>query len=301
MLPRAHTGFFGTLAKLRRSTSWWGRVLREPLFHFLAYGAVLFLVGQELHSCNDMYRIVITPERKAVLAKEYAAQFGGKPDPAVLDTILAGWIHDEILYREGIALGMDKHDQVVRERIVQKMKFVMEDVTPPPEPTATQLRAYYRTHGDRYILPANATFTHIYFSVEDGRTNALLRARRVLTGLVGMGGGSHPSVGDAFPDRHDFSAVTERQAESIFGNTPLSQNIFTAPLNRWVGPFESVYGVHLLYVYARTLRQRETFIEARTAVRADYLADAQKAGNRAEYERLARKFSVVRDNRNPPL
>jgi peptidyl-prolyl cis-trans isomerase C len=275
------------------------RVLREPLLHFLGYGAALFLIGQALHSRSDMYRIVVTPGQQAVLAKQYAAQFGIRPDPTLLRTILAGWIHDEMLYREGIALGVDKHDQVVRERVVQKMKFVMEDVAPPPEPTIIQLEAYYRAHADRYILPAAASFTHIYFSVESGRLNAERRAQRALVELRTRARSRYSWPGDAFPDRHDFSAATERQVQGIFGDTTLTREIFAAPVSRWVGPYESAYGIHLLYVYGRTPRQREPFAEARAAVREDYLADAQRADNKADFERLARKFRVVPDNRNP--
>jgi len=274
-------------------------LLREPLLHFLLYGAALFLIGQQLHGGSDTYRIIITPELKAALAKQYAAQFGIKPDSSLQRTILAGWIHDEILYREGIALGLDKHDQVVRERVVQKMKFVMEDVAPPPEPTVAQLEAYYRAHANRYVSPAAATFTHLYFSTESGRRDALRRAQHALAGLASSDDGGRPGLGDVFPDQHDFTGVTRSQVESIFGNTPLAQEVFAAPEGRWLGPYESAYGLHLLYVYARTPQLLETFAEARAAVRVDYLADAQKSDVSAQFEHVAGKFTVVQVDRDP--
>jgi peptidyl-prolyl cis-trans isomerase C len=293
--PRARSGASVTdaLTALGRAIGPCVRLLREPLLHFLAYGAILFLLGEHLHRSTDMYRIVVTPQRQAALAKEYAAQFGIQPTPALLRTIVAGWIHDEILYREGLALGLDKNDQVVRERVVQKMKFIMEDVAPPAEPTTQQLEAYYLAHASRYALPATATFTHVFFSTEGGQRNALQRAQHALAQLTRSGVRGRSEFGDPFPDRYDYSAATRGQLESIFGKTPASNEVFTAPLGRWVGPFRSAYGLHLLYVYTRAPRTRETFTDALTAVGADYLADAQKEANRAEFTHLASKFTVV--------
>ncbi|HZT04016.1 MAG TPA: peptidylprolyl isomerase [Steroidobacteraceae bacterium] len=293
--PRARPGAWvaGALAGLGRVLGPCARLLREPLLHFLAYGAILFLLGEHLHRSTDIYRIVVTPQRQIALAKQYAAQFGIQPDPALLRTIVAGWIHDEILYREGLALDLDRHDQVVRDRVVQKMKFVMEDVAPPVEPTTEQLETYYRAHTSRYALPATATFTHVFFSTEGGQRNALLRAEHALAQLTRSDVHGRSELGDPFPGRYGYSAATRGRVESIFGKAPLSDEVFAAPLGRWVGPIRSAYGVHLLYVYTRAPRTRETFTDALTAVRADYLTDAQKEANRAEFDSLASKFTVV--------
>ena len=60
----------GARARLSRVISPCARLLREPLLHFLAYGAILFVLGQHFHRSTDMYRIVVTPQREVALAKE---------------------------------------------------------------------------------------------------------------------------------------------------------------------------------------------------------------------------------------
>ncbi|HKI74037.1 MAG TPA: hypothetical protein VJ998_05315, partial [Pseudomonadales bacterium] len=183
------------------------RVLREPLFHFLITGLLLFVAGRIYQYQTSTYRIVVTPQHVAELANQYALKFGAKPDPQTLKALVDQDIHDEILYRRGLALKLDQDDQIVRRRIVQKMQFLMQDLDAPPEPRPAQLEAYYKTHRDRYTTPPRATFTHIYFSADKGGDAvARQRARAVLANLEGSAKTRAPELGDPFPDLYDFSA-----------------------------------------------------------------------------------------------
>ena len=144
------------------------RALREPLLHFVVVGFVLFLVGEAHRRQADPFRIVVTPEREAQLVNRYALQFGGPPDAATRASLVDREIEDEMLFRQGLARGLDKNDELVRRRIVQKMQFLMEDVSPPAEPTEGELRAFYLAHAERYAVPARVTFSQVYFSSEGG-------------------------------------------------------------------------------------------------------------------------------------
>ena len=87
-------------------------------------------------------------------------------------------VHDEILYRQGLALKLDQDDMIVRRRVVQKMQFLMQDLNPPAEPTVAQLQAYYDAHAAKYIKPPRATFSHIYFSADTPAMRRNARTRR---------------------------------------------------------------------------------------------------------------------------
>jgi peptidyl-prolyl cis-trans isomerase C len=275
------------------------KALREPLLHFVAAGLALFLIG-ELHSGRtDLHRIVSTPQRETRLANQYALQFGRQPDSRTLQQLVDADSHDEILLREGLALGLDKDDEIVRRRIIQKMQFLLEDLRPPAEPDEVQLAAFYHAHPDRYTLPSRATFSHIYFSADSGDPAARQRALTALDHLS-SGPGRAPELGDPFPDLHDFSSYGHEQIERLFGPGEFTEAVFSAPVGHWVGPLKSAYGQHLLYVQSREAAQVRLLTAVHDQVRADYLLEAQGQANKEAFRQLARKYNIIRSPSEPP-
>lgn len=271
-----------------------GRLAREPLVHFLLAGFVLFAAGEAWRRHETLYRIEVTPAHVAQIANSYALQFGTKPDPATLEELVQRDTHDEMLFRQGEALKLGRDDEIVRRRIAQKMQFLVQDLSPPPEPTEAQLAAYYAAHSARYATPARATFSHIFFSAQaSGDAAARARAAELLEALPNDLARA-PDRGDPFPDLYDFSAYGPQQVARLFGHTPFTQAVFEAPVGRWSGPYRSAYGWHLIHVDARDAPGRQPFAQVREAVRADYLQDAQGAANQAALAKLARRFTVVR-------
>jgi peptidyl-prolyl cis-trans isomerase C len=274
------------------------RVLREPLVHFFAGGLFLFVVGAAVRERPDTHHIVLTSQREAQLASRYAQQFGARPDASTMDELVKSDVHDEILFRQGLTLGLDKDDEIVRRRIIQKMRFLLEDLHPPPEPTEAQLQDFYRAHPERYVLPARVTFTHVYFSAEQGDAGARSRAYAALDGLSadqGRGPGRARGIGDPFPDLQDFSHYAREQVYRLFGRTDFSARVFSVPPGKWAGPFKSAYGWHLIYVQSREEAQTQPLASVRDKVRADYLLDSQSRANEIAFSTLERQFTIARN------
>lgn len=272
----------------------WRRLLSEPLTHFVILGAILFALGQLYAARTNVYRIEVTPAHTAQLSHKYELQFGRRPDPATLDRLVRDDIHDEILFRQGMALKLDQDDEIVRRRIVQKEQFLLQNLSAPAEPTQAQLAAYYAAHRNLYAAPPRVTFSHIYFGVgPGGDTAAEARANAVLAKLS-AGTTRGPELGDAFPDLYDFSAFEPEQVERLFGHTPLSQAVFSAPVGRWSGPFRSAYGWHVVHVDARVAGGQTPLSEIGDRVRSDYLQGASDRANAQAFDKIARRFTVVR-------
>jgi hypothetical protein len=270
------------------------RAVREPLVHFIVLGLAVFLIGKIHGDRAAGERIVVTPQWEARIANQYALQFGVRPDPRKMSELIDADIHDEILLREGLALGLDKQDEIVRRRIIQKMQFLLEDTRPPAEPDEGQLEAYYRAHLERYALPDRVSFSHIYFSADSGEPAARRRALAAVQALP-VGSERAPSLGDPFPDLYDFSSYGREQVERLFGHSEFSREVFSVAPGRWAGPFKSAYGWHLLYVQSRESQEPRPLSAVRDKVRADYLLDEQQEANDAAFQRLARKFIIVRN------
>ncbi|MCP4691706.1 MAG: hypothetical protein GY859_26905 [Desulfobacterales bacterium] len=118
--------------------------LKEPLIHFLVLGSALFLLfhlmGDE--GARDSDRIVVTQGRIENLKKSFKKRWLRPPAEAELKGLVEDHIKEEVLYREALAMGLDKDDTVVRRRMRQKMRFLFEDVAARAEPAEEELQAY---------------------------------------------------------------------------------------------------------------------------------------------------------------
>jgi len=269
------------------------RVLQEPLLHFLALGALIFVVADVRGGGDEQHRIVIDRARVAKLAQTYTQQFGGAPSPATLRKLVDNDVDEEVLYREGLAMHLDRDDEVIRRRIVQKVQFLEQDLNPPSAPSDAALRAFYDNHHARYVAPPRIAFTHVYFSPDKGGDAARSRALKVLESLDAKI--THASErGDAYPDAYDYASIRPDDAARLFGQTEIAKAIFRIPAGRWSGPFRSGYGWHLVYVTAREPAHLLTFEDARDTVRSDYQADQQDAANRDAFAALKGRYTIVR-------
>lgn len=269
------------------------RIASEPLVHFATAALVLCLAGWIYQTETSFYRITVTPQHLRQIAGHYALQFGNRPDRQTLDVLMQHDLHDEILYRAGMALKLDRDDEIVRRRVVQKMRFLMQNLEVLPEPTEDQLRAYYDAHSSQYVTPPRVTFSHIYFSVAGGDGTARSRATAVLGTLSGSTTRA-PERGDPFPDLYDFAAYEPDQVYRLFGHTHLADAVFSIEPGRWAGPFRSSYGWHLIYVDARQAAARAPLTAVRDIVRRDCLQEAQDRANEASFEEIAQRFTIVR-------
>src|SRR5438874_5332860 len=77
-------------------------------------------------------------------------------------------IEDEILYREGIRLGLDREDPIVRQRVIQKVLLLAEDLGGASRtPSDAELHAYFTAHPERFEIAARVHFAHVFASSEN--------------------------------------------------------------------------------------------------------------------------------------
>jgi hypothetical protein len=273
-----------------------GRIAREPLTHFFLVGLLVFVAAQSWRHLHSPRRIVVTPAIAQDLATKYQLQFGSAPTAAKLDQLVSDYVDEEVLYREGMAQGLDRGDEIVRRRVAQKAQFLMQDLAPPAEPTDAELQAWYRDHLADYSTPAQVTFTHLYFSPDRGGDAAAhARAQAALAKL--QAGASPDAVGaDPFPDLDTYANLSAEGAARVFGRTDLSERLMTAPLGRWSGPYRSAYGWHLVRAAARSETMVKPFSTVSDQVHGDFLQAAQHRANVKSFAALKARYQVIRED-----
>lgn len=271
-----------------------GRLLREPLLHFLLVGLMLFAASQHYREANDRYRIVIDETRIAALGTAYQSEFGEPPSAETLGRLVDEYAEAEVLYREGMARGFGHDDEIVRRRIIQKVAFIESNRDPPAAPDEQQLRQWFEAHAKDYTAPGTVDFSHIFFAAEAGdEAAAKMRASIVLSSMPPSTQRA-PERGDPFPDLHDFSRFGPQEARRLFAHSEMAGALFAAEQGEWSGPFRSPFGWHLVRVSQHRPGGKRSFQDVKDEVLADYLEDIRRTTNRERIERIRSRYKIVR-------
>jgi hypothetical protein len=273
------------------------KLLHSPLLHFLALGALIFGVHAWLTRAeNNATVIELTPERIAALRAQRVALYGTAPsDPQMRDAI-DDYVQEEILYREALALGLDRDDTVIRRRLAQKMRFLIEDTAPAQAPSEAELLRYWEAHRASYAEPVRVSFEQLVFSGERRGAHAVTDARNALQALNAPNAapGLAARLGDPSMLAQEHTGLSEREIGELFGSDFATSVLAQAP-GTWHGPIVSGYGVHLVRVTAQQDTPTRDWAQARPAVLADYQREQRVELNRQALERLRQRYRVVGD------
>ena len=126
--------------------SMFSKLLKEPLFHFLLIGTGLFFLFSQLNSdeeASNTQQIIMDKSKIEVLTNNFMEENGRIVTQKEMQELLENDIREEVLYREAIAVGLDKDDLIIRHRLAQKMQYLFEDVAMIDEPSDEVLKAYF--------------------------------------------------------------------------------------------------------------------------------------------------------------
>ena len=166
------------------------RWLREPLLHFLLLGAVLFgaysYFEPRLTGPETSKQISLTPDDLLQLVLVFQSQWQRPPTQEEFGRLIESKVKEEVLFREAVAMGLDKDDTIVKRRMAQKMQFLAEDVAAAHEPTTAELEAWYAENAHKFALPGRLNFRHLYFSPDRRGARARDDAADALAKLAGQ-------------------------------------------------------------------------------------------------------------------
>lgn len=271
-----------------------GPLLREPLLHFLLIGLVLFLYfGRSASDDGDVKRIVVSQAQGDMLSQQFAATWHRPPTAEERSRLIETYIHDEILYREGCSLGLDRDDPVITRRVRQKVELLAEEIVGREPPAEADLAAYMQANPALFKRAAVVSFEQIFFGPEgdDGIDRRIAAARRALERGAGPWTLGRPTL---LPSREDHVAV-DLVAKS-FG-TLFSAQLETLPLGQWTGPLVSGFGVHLVRVHERAPAALPSLEEVRPLVAREWESERRKGALDEHYRRLRQDYRVVIDTK----
>jgi len=274
------------------------RWLREPLLHFLLLGAALFgaysYFEPRVDGPETSMQIRLTPDELLQLILVFQAQWQRPPTQAEFSRLVENKVQEEVLYREAVAMGLDKDDTIVKRRMTQKMQFLAEDVAAAYEPTTAELEAWYARNARKFALPGRLNFRHLYFSPDRRGARTRDDAGDALAKLAGQPVDSKltASLGDPFMMQDYYADRSPEQLAKEFGPA-FAQAIFRVGPGAWQGPIESGFGWHLVFVDSFVPGRAPSFAEVESDVKTAWLGERKAEAWRKAYDAMRAKYTVL--------
>ncbi|QJP16346.1 peptidyl-prolyl cis-trans isomerase [Starkeya sp. ORNL1] len=160
------------------------RLLREPLLQFMLIGAVIFAVHAAVTPSVSKERLIeVTPEvRQSIIDTFKSAHEQREPAPDELAPLIDLWILNEITFREALAQGLDKGDEMIRDRITHKMRLLIFGGVDVKEPTPQELQEWYEKRRIQYDIPDLVSFIEVPFTGADAETQSRAVLQEILSG-----------------------------------------------------------------------------------------------------------------------
>jgi hypothetical protein len=291
------------------------KILKEPLLHFLIAGLALFVVYDFVSGdAEEFDSKVIVVDRDALLTFVQFRSRAFEPNVAAaaldgmseqeLDRLIADYVREEALHREALALGVDQNDYVIKQRMIQSIRFITNGfVTAGVEVTDEDVAEYYVEHRDDYYIDPVVTFTHVFYSTEhrsEEEAKALAMKKLAELNRDGVPFTGAPQHGERFPY---FVNYVERDPDFVashFG-TRMAESLFSLGESdsEWRGPFVSAYGAHLVMLTRNIAGRYPTLDEVEGSVRQDAERVALDAAQEAAIQAIVETYEVQRGQIGP--
>ena len=256
-------------------------MLREPLIHFLILGALLFWLDAALNGGGDDPRTIVIDGRVDAEARQlFYASRGREPTDNELRTLRKAWLDNEVLYREGIALQVDRGDPTIRDRIIFKALSIIETNIATPEADDKILATWFESNRARYDEPMRYDFNEAVISGERSED-----AARAFAAALG-----HDESVSAQASLRVFKARPRDNIVQSYGES-FALALEKAPPGEWfAAPTES--GWRTVQVEKITPARPADYAALRNVIFQDWVDASLAAQRSAAVLELLRKYTV---------
>lgn len=255
--------------------------LREPLLHFVVLGGVLFAIDHfVVGNADDPHTIVVGADVDREARETFKSSRGREPSAEELEALHRVWLDNEVLYREGLALQVDKGDPAIRERVIFKALSVVDSNVRLPTADDRVLRAWFDSHRDRYDEPARYDFEEAALSGDS--SEAAVRA--FVTAL------NSGTPGDASAGLRVFKARPHASLVESYGQE-FARTLVQSPPDTWQA-LRTRDGWRAMRLDAVVPGKPAAFEELRGVVLHDWIDAAAAEQRTAVVRAFAKKYKI---------
>jgi hypothetical protein len=250
--------------------------------HFIVFGAVLFAVDHFVAGrADDPHTISVDASVDQHAREVFKQARGHDPNADELHALRRVWMDNEVLYREGLALQLDKGDQAIRDRVIFKALSMIDASLKLPKFDDQVLREWFEKNRVKYDQPARYNFQEAVLSGGETSEPAL---HAFVAGLNGGSPGNAQAGLRVFKDRPRDNLVQSYGEEFIAA-------LEASPAGEW-RVLKGRAGMHAIRFDSALPAEPADFEKLRGVILQDW-TDATMAEQRSAAVRaLEKKYTV---------
>jgi len=253
---------------------------------FFVYGAT------QQQETRDPKQIIVSQGKIEQLIAQFKRVSIRPPSQQEIDELIEGYIRDEVFYRQGLVLGLDVGDPVVKQRLRMKLEVLLEDLNEQAQPSDEVLLAFMEKNAQSYMKDAIFSFEHIYINISKHK-NVEKTAHKIKQQIANNI--SVETLGDRLILPPKLNKVTDYEVNRLFGKE-FTQSISKLPINQWSSIIYSGYGGHLVKLTAFTASKPESLPTIKAEVLQDYLMQRRTELKDKTYQKLRSEYDISIEN-----
>jgi hypothetical protein len=276
-----------------------GRLIREPLVHFLLLAGLIFTAyGLLAGRVATEETIEVSQAKIEQIASIFARTWQRPPTADELKGLIDDHVKEEIYVREAMRLGIDKDDTVIRRRLRMKMEFLNDAEAEATPATEADLSAYLASHPDTFREAPRVAFEQVYLDAQK-RGAALQAEAAALLASIRKDAASAAEAGDPTLLPPSMPLTDRQGIAQLFGDD-FAAVVVALPAGDWQGPIPSGYGLHLVKVTSQEAGRLPALAEIRSQVEREWMNDQRDAMARQKLDDLLKRYKVTVEPYTPP-
>jgi hypothetical protein len=237
------------------------KIFHEPLLHFLILGLVLYVYNTNSLKTDSEKIISI---KKAINESE---------------EMMAYKIYTEVLLQEAYNLGLEKQDEVITQRLIRQMEFILVEQN-IKEPSEEVLYEYYIKNIAEYSVVDKVSFYYFEFDSIDSK---LFKEKQKMIDAVKV---------TEFKDAKYLKDQDRESLEKKFGRY-FTRNILKQNSKVWSKAIPSKNLIYLVHIDKKIVLDPLDFEMVEDRVYKDYQALQLQKLKIDAYAKLSKKYKII--------
>ena len=303
--------------------------LNRPWLHFLLLGTALFFLQHWIDPPPKPTVGPLSESRVDNLKRQWFSTTGRVPDEQQLAGMIGAELDREMLFREGLELEIYLHDPVVKQRLIRNMHFlrmgegksdeelyqealrmelhlgdevvkrrliqVMEQLLlarqAMPVATEAEIYAAFAERKEELRRPERYTIEHVYLTRErEGEVQTVLQTIHEQD----LNPEQARQMSSPFLPGYRFAAQSPSQLARNFGAAFVLNLEAGGPQpGQWLGPIESTYGFHLVWIESLEPARDAELDEVRDQLLRDLNLQRRRDALRKAVQTLREQYEVL--------
>ena len=261
----------------------------EPLLHFVLLGVLIyayFSFTQKVVSNKNI--ILVSSDEVNQLKSLYEKNYEREANDETLKILIAKKYYDKVLLDKAHSIKLAHNDDIIMQRLLQKMQFVMLDSSKYKEPTQKELYTYYTQHIKEYAYVETISFSSVYFrNDKDKRVEPTLNLLRIAK-VNSMNARVFSDI-SALP--YHVENVSYDEIRESYGKY-FADKLFRLKKGVWHKAIQSKDGIRLVYIDAKKTSTPYGFDVVEDRVYTDYMQEQLKIQKESAYREIASQYTL---------